>query len=207
MLAPRIVILYEDTDILVIDKPAGMTVNRAETTRHEVTVQDWAEEKIGITYDVSSIEYNYNEEGWNPEQDFFKRGGIVHRLDKETSGVLVLAKNPATFVALQKKFKERTVTKSYLALTHGKLLPKSGEISVPVGRLPWNRIRFCIVLGVRESKTFYSVVDYFRMSNEVVSLVEFFPQSGRTHQIRVHLKYLGHPIVSDELYGGRKAAR
>lgn len=193
-------VIYEDEDILVIDKPAGVTVNRAETTRNEETVQDWAEREIRIEKGELKNEYR---------NDFYNRGGVVHRLDKETSGVLILAKNPESFAALQKQFKERSVKKNYIALVHGKLVPKEGEIRIPVGRLPWNRKRFGVVPGGRESVTFYKLLGYFRDEErkEFYSLVELYPQTGRTHQIRVHLKYLGHPIFADFLYAGRKTAK
>lgn len=201
-------ILYQDEDILVIDKPAGVTVNRAQTTHGEVTIQDWAEKTIGITYDDSKAEA-YKEGEYDVRGDFYRRGGIVHRLDKETSGVLILAKNEDAFVGLLEEFKLRVVKKTYIALSHGKIMPSKGEINVPVGRLPWNRQRFGIMPSGRDSETFYTVLGYYRnpKTREILSLVELFPQSGRTHQIRVHLKYLGFPIVSDALYGGRKTQR
>ena len=192
-------IVYEDDDILIVDKPAWMTVNRAETTRNEVTVQDWMEEKLGIKSD--ELESGSGD-------DFYHRGGVVHRLDKETSGVLILAKTPAAFVELQRQFKERIVKKVYVALVHGKLVPMEGEIRVPVGRLPWNRKQFGIVAGGREAVTFYRVKDYFRgKGGKLLTLVELNPVTGRTHQIRVHLKYIGYPIFADFLYAGRKTAR
>jgi len=203
----NIPVIYEDDDLLIIDKPAGITVNRAETTKHETTVQDWAENKLYITYKKTNIKYG--DEGWTPESEFNQRGGIVHRLDKETSGILVLAKNSQVFVELQRQFREREVKKIYQALAHGKILPKEGEINVPVGRLPWNKKQFGIIPGGKESKTLYKVLEYYvdSKSREEYSLVELYPQSGRTHQIRVHLKYIGHPIFSDFLYAGRKTAR
>ena len=203
----EIIILYEDDDILVVDKPAGITVNRAETTKHTVTVQDWAEQKLHIKYQELSIKYG--DEGWTPESEFFQRGGIVHRLDKETSGVLVLAKNPGVFVELQRQFREREVKKVYQALAHGKIQPREGSISVPVGRLPWNKKQFGIVPGGKESVTTYTVSHYYQnqKTKEILSFVILFPQSGRTHQIRVHLKYIGHPIFADFLYAGRKTSR
>lgn len=196
----QIPIIYEDNDLLIIDKPAGMTVNRAETTRGEITIQDWAEEKLKI----GSVKSENAEEA-----DFYKRGGIVHRLDKETSGILIIAKNPQAFTRLQMQFKDRVVEKTYLALAHGKVIPDYGEINVPVGRLPWNRERFGIIPGGRESITKYTVKGFYNLgsSAEVLSLLELHPKSGRTHQIRVHLKYLGYPIFSDYLYAGRKTAR
>ena len=207
----EIIIIFEDNDLLVINKPAGITVNRSETTKIEQTVQDWAEERLGLEKFESSHNQSpkFGEEGWDPQLDYFKRGGIVHRLDKETSGVLVIAKNPSAFVNLQDQFKERAVKKTYIALAHDIIKPSQGEISVPVGRLPWNRNRFGVLPGGRDSKTLYTVLEYylFRENKERLTLLELYPQSGRTHQIRVHLKYINHPIFSDYLYAGRKTAR
>ena len=146
----KIDVIYEDEDILVINKPAGMTVNRADTTRNEETVQDWSELKIKdqISKIIDNKESDYYKNDLikiaqvkrdatdpveksvnyisNPTRDFVNRGGIVHRLDKETSGVLVLAKNPESFIELQRQFKERIVEKVYIALAHGKLVPDRG---------------------------------------------------------------------------------
>lgn len=214
----NIPIIYEDDDLLVIDKPAGTTVNRAETTKDKMTIQDWAEAR-GITGTTGSTSTTSNENENNSSRDtrgtldtrdtFYDRGGVAHRLDKETSGVLILAKNPESFIELQRQFKEREVKKVYLALAHGKISPPEGEINVPVGRLPWSRNRFGIIPGGRKSETKYKVLkEYYDYKNkERLSLVELYPQSGRTHQIRVHLKYINHPIFSDFLYAGRKTAR
>lgn len=200
-------ILYEDEDLIVVDKPAGIVVNRADTTKNAITVQDWSEEKFGIKYQVSSSKYG--EKDWKPEDDFYSRGGIVHRLDKETSGALILAKNPESFVNLQKQFHARTVKKIYRALAHGVITPPKGEINVPVGRLPWNKNRFGILPGGKESKTLYEVLTNYvnPKTKENLTYIELYPQSGRTHQIRVHLKYINHPIFSDFLYAGRKTSR
>jgi 23S rRNA pseudouridine1911/1915/1917 synthase len=209
-------IIYEDDDIIVINKPAGIIVNRADTTKGEVTVQDWAEEKLGIKYEVSSNTYNNKEEKeeiqntkYLIQDTFYQRGGIVHRLDKETSGILLLAKNPQAFSELQRQFKERIVKKTYLALAHGLVLPTEGEINVPVGRLPWNRKQFGVIAGGREAITKYKVLSskYYESVKENLSLVELYPETGRTHQIRVHLKYIGYPIFGDYLYAGRKTQR
>lgn len=206
-----IAIIHEDEDVVVIDKPAGITVNRADTTKDEQTIQDWAEQYIGIenSEERTKNHKKFGEEGWDPREDFYPRGGIVHRLDKETSGILILAKNPEVFVSLQKQFHDRVVKKEYIAFAHGEITPHEGEINVPVGRLPWNRKSFGIVPGGRESKTLYKVLEIYRnpKTNEKLSLVELYPQSGRTHQIRVHLKYINHPIFSDFLYAGRKTSR
>lgn len=193
-------ILFEDNELLVINKPPGIVVNRAESVKGE-TVQDWAEKRFTID-DLRLT---------NEDQDFKNRAGIVHRIDKETSGILLIAKNPQAFRELQRQFKERIVKKTYLAIVHGKLVPDVGEIRAPVGRLPWNRERFGIVPEGKEAVTKYKVIKTEQANpknkKEVLSLVELYPESGRTHQIRVHLKYLNHPIVADFLYAGRKTAR
>lgn len=175
-------VLFEDDSMLVINKPPGTVVNRAESVKGE-TLQDWIER----TYHI----YIEN------------RAGIVHRIDKETSGILLIAKTPEVFAVLQRQFKERFIHKTYLAIIHGKLVPDTGEINAPVGRLPWNRERFGIVPGGKEAITGYKIQKYI----QDLSVVELYPESGRTHQIRVHLKYINHPIVGDYLYAGRKTAR
>jgi len=195
-------VIYEDDVILVLDKPAGITVNKSDTTVGEQTVQDWVEEKFRI----QNSEFRIDE-----ETDFYKRAGIVHRLDKETSGILLVAKTPQAFENLQKQFKERIVKKTYIALAHGKIDEETGEIRVPVGRLPWNRKRFGIIPGGRDSITKYKILKIkYQIINgkkEPLTLLELYPETGRTHQIRVHLKYFNHPIFSDFLYAGRKTAR
>lgn len=182
-------ILYEDDALLVIDKPPGIVVNRANTVL-EKTVEDWVKETYHTTID---------------------RAGIVHRIDKETSGILLIAKTPEAFLELQRQFKEREVKKTYLALVHGKLVPEEGVINAPVGRLPWNPERFGVVPGGKEAVTKYKSSKYIVVSSkgmeEDCALVELYPQTGRTHQIRVHLKYINHPIVGDYLYAGRKTSR
>lgn len=177
-------VIYEDESILVINKPFGLTVNRSETTKGD-TLQDYLENNYKIPVE---------------------RSGIVHRIDKETSGLLIVAKNDETFKSLQEQFKERTVKKTYISLVHGEL-NSDGEVRVPLGRLPWNRKRFGVMAGGREAVTKYHVVRKINLNNEVFTLLELYPETGRTHQIRVHLKYIGHPVFGDELYAGRKTAR
>jgi len=201
MTSPTPTTIFEDESLLVISKPAGITVNKADTTRYEPTVQEWAESKLNIKNQISKIEET---------SDFFSRGGIVHRLDKETSGVLLIAKTRVAFENLQKQFKDRVVKKRYIALAHGLISPEVGEIRVPVGRLPWNRRQFGVIADGREAITKYKVLSSkYKASgkDEMLSLVELYPETGRTHQIRVHLKYIFHPIFSDFLYAGRKTAR
>lgn len=185
-------IVYEDDTLLLVNKPAGVVVNRAESVKGE-TVTDWAEHK----FHVSGITYQ------DDAKDFVDRAGIVHRIDKETSGCLLIAKTPEAFFDLQRQFKERLVSKTYLALVHGTPVPPEGDIDAPVGRLPWNRERFGIFPGGKEAQTRYAV----RETKGDISLVELFPKTGRTHQLRVHLKYVNHPIVGDALYAGRKVSR
>ncbi len=186
MVAPTII--FEDAAILVIDKPYGVVVNRAETTKEE-TIQDW------ILQCHSEVTAGIGE--------FFEKSGIVHRLDKDTSGVLVIAKTPDTYEKLKAQFQNREVTKKYLALVHGKVEPPEGVINVPIERSPFNRMQFGVFPGGREAVTSYKVIKLLSS----YSLLEISPHTGRTHQIRVHLKYLGHPIVSDPIYGGRKQLR
>jgi len=198
---PRDAILYEDDDLLVINKPSGIIVNRADTVTTE-TIQDWAQEKLQTPLVSRQVEPQIEAD------DFSKRSGIVHRIDKETSGCLLIAKNPESFYALQAAFKERTVKKSYIALVHGFIVPKTGEINAPIARLPWNRERFGVVPAGKEAYTAYEVVDYYHDSkHERYTFVKLFPTTGRTHQLRVHLKYLGFPICGDYLYAGRKQQR
>jgi 23S rRNA pseudouridine1911/1915/1917 synthase len=188
-------IIFEDEDIVVIDKPAGMVVNRAETVKMGSTLQDWIEKRFKI-YDLRFK----SEIG-----DFQNRSGIVHRLDKDTSGVMVIAKNPEAYFNLQKQFKDRLVAKKYLALVHGRVEPPEGNIRLPLARNPKDRQKFSVRLGGREALTFYKRIKLFKSPmNEAVSLLEVFPKTGRTHQIRVHLSHIGYPIVADPIYLGRK---
>ncbi len=202
-------IIYEDQELLVINKPPGMVVNRSETTLGGTTVQDWIE-----SYLKSKIENLKSAE----MEEFHSRSGIVHRLDKDTSGVLIIAKDAVTFQKLKTQFKERTIKKTYLALVHGRLREKAGEINAPIGRNPKNRFRFTVLDGGREAVTEYRVISSYtlhppagplrREASEAgaipYTLLQLHPKTGRTHQLRVHLVHLGHPIISDPLYSGRK---
>jgi len=185
---PRII--YEDDFLLAIDKPPGWVVNRAESA-HGPVLQDWIEENFEFETAKNSR----------------LRSGIIHRLDKETSGVLLVSKTIESFGKLQLLFKKREIEKSYMALVHGLVELKSGQISAPIGRLPWNRERFGILPNGRKALTLYNVDSYYKRGEQVLSLMNIYPKTGRTHQIRVHLKSIQHPIVSDFLYAGRKTAR
>lgn len=182
-------ILFQDDSFMVINKPAGIVVDKAVTNKNK-TIQDWVQESC--QFPISS--------------NHLYRNGIVHRLDKDTSGVLIIAKTVEAFEELQRQFKERETGKTYVALVHGRI-EKDGEIDEPVGRLPWNRERFGVYPGGKEAKTKYHVLRIMEHEGEQFTLLELHPETGRTHQLRVHLKHIGHPIVSDSFYAGRKTAR
>lgn len=184
-------IVFEDEQILAVNKPAGWIVNRADTTSNQPVLEDWVSNKFKFPI------FDYPE----------LRHGIVHRLDKPTSGILLVAKTQEAFRELQRQFKERETQKEYLALVHGDVEPKEGNIKAPVGRLPWNRERFGILPGGRDAETDYQVVETYEKDKEKYTLLSLQPKTGRTHQIRIHMKYIYHPIVSDTFYAGRKTAR
>jgi 23S rRNA pseudouridine1911/1915/1917 synthase len=184
-------IIFQDGSIFVVDKPSGWITNEADTTTKQPVLQTWMQ--TNFKYPISN--------------DQLLRSGIVHRLDKETSGIIIVAKTKEAFEKLQSEFKNREVEKTYIALVHGKLEPPEGEIKAPVGRLPWRRDRFGVLPGGREATTLYKIIKFYPGNNAGHTLVEFKPKTGRTHQIRIHAKYIGHAIVGDEFYAGRKTAR
>jgi 23S rRNA pseudouridine1911/1915/1917 synthase len=129
-----------------------------------------------------------------------ERAGIVHRLDKDTSGVLVVAKDENTLRTLHEQFRNREVKKTYLALVRGRVQPPEGIIEVPIGRDPRDRQRMKALPGGRYARTRYCAVEFFRKH----TLLEAHPYTGRTHQVRVHLSWLGYPVVGDSRYGHRR---
>jgi len=184
-------LIFEDDILLVLSKPAGQTVNSAQTTKGVVTTQDELEEYFGIEL---------------PKEGIGGRAGIVHRLDKETSGILLVAKTKTAFERLQSQFKRRTVDKEYLSLVHGET-PFEDTIQAPVARNPKARTRFAVVVGGKSALTRYKRKGVYRRGGEWYSLLNLQPKTGRTHQLRVHLKYVGHPVVSDPLYLSRRRLR
>ncbi len=175
-------ILYEDDDLLVIDKPAGLTVHPAPGHPAHTLVN-------AILSYLSSL----------PDTGDWQRPGIVHRLDRDTSGVMLVAKNSAAHQNLTDQFKTRSVVKAYQVLVKGRLTPEDGIIEAPVGRDPRHRQRMAVVAESRgrEARTEYHVIDYIGD----YSLLEVRPETGRTHQIRVHLAAIGYPVVGDKIYG------
>jgi len=175
-------IIYEDADIIVLDKPAGMTVYPAPGHPGQTMVN-----ALLAHYPLLA---NVGEPN---------RPGIVHRLDKDTSGLLVAAKNNIAQHYLIDQFKARSITKVYLALVKGKVVSPRGIIEAPIGRDPFNRKRMAIVEKGKESRTEYSVREHFGTT----TLLEIVLKTGRTHQIRVHLSAIGYPVIGDSTYGGK----
>lgn len=192
-------ILYEDNDFLAIDKPSGISVHKDGKNKEE-TVADWFVEKFPSAQDVGEPFFLNGIE--------IKRPGIVHRLDKETSGVMILAKNQEAHQFLKKQFQEHSVIKKYIALVYGHIKNDEGVIDKPIGRSPNDFRKKLAGRGakgeLREAVTEYKVLK--RIEDEEgnkYSFLELFPKTGRTHQIRVHLKFLSYPIVCDRLYASK----
>lgn len=230
-MASSISVIFEDQDVLILHKPAGVVVNRAQTVATE-TVQDWIERSYPAVAEGSfpadwqdQIPATFTEEYGTPQEIFAARSGIAHRLDKDTSGVFVCAKHPGALLSLLAQFRQRTVQKRYLCLTHGRFALSEGEVNAPIGRRSSDRKLFAVVSDGRPSVTKYQVLEYYPQFDERklkqatgqkklrvsiyqgFSLVSCWPKTGRTHQIRVHMAHLQHPLVGDEKYVGRKRAK
>lgn len=200
-------ILYEDKDVLVVDKPKGLMVHGDGRTKEKTLVDILISKypKIKNVGDGAITPSNPNLKNENGKLKIL-RSGIVHRLDKETSGVLIVAKNQKSFEFLKAQFAGRNVKKIYRALVAGFMKEDRGTVSASIGRSK-SDFRKRVVGGrgeVREAVTMWRVLKRFTKGSKKYSYLEVFPKTGRTHQIRVHMKYTGHPIVSDELYGSMK---
>ncbi|HAM71836.1 MAG TPA: RluA family pseudouridine synthase [Verrucomicrobiales bacterium] len=181
-------ILYEDTDLLVLNKPPGLVVHPASGEEDQTLVHALLHHCKGELSGIGGVE----------------RPGIVHRIDKDTSGCLVVAKNDLAHVALSDQFRNREVNKIYHAITCGRVVHDSGDIRAPLGRHPNHRMsRVVDEVDGREAWTTFRVME--RMAD--ASLVEVKIHTGRTHQIRVHMHHIGNPLAGDALYGKRQNAR
>lgn len=205
-------VLFENKNLIVIDKPTGLVVHSDGKT-DEVTVVDWILENYSEIDGVGENMFVKNREG---EEIELNRPGIVHRIDRDTSGILVIAKNQESFEDLKQKFKDRNIQKTYRALVYGWPKNKLGIINAPIGRS--NKDFRMKQAGehargqLRDAETEYKVLEYFQDEKkknkqgqfEKYALVECSPKTGRTHQIRVHMKFINHPIVADSLYRGKR---
>lgn len=172
-------ILYEDENCVVIDKPSGILTHSKGAFNPEATVATFIREKIT---DIDS-----------------ERAGIVHRLDRGTSGVIICAKNQKSLDYLQKQFAERKTVKKYIAIIEGEITPSEAVIDMPIARDVKNPKAFCVKTSGKNAVTSYKVLK----QHNNYSMLKLTPKTGRTHQLRVHLSHQKHPIVGDDLYGGK----
>lgn len=177
-------ILYDDDDVLVIDKPKGMVVHPANGNY------------TGTLVNAIMAKYKDNLSGING----VIRPGIVHRIDKDTSGVLVIAKNDKAHLKLAEQLKEHSMTRVYVAVVRGKLKNSVGTIDAPIGRNPKDRKKMGVVANGKRAVTHYKVIKEL----DDCSIIEVRLETGRTHQIRVHMAYIGHPLLGDNVYSNGK---
>ncbi|MGH9077404.1 MAG: RluA family pseudouridine synthase [Acidimicrobiales bacterium] len=180
-------VVWSDDDVVVVDKPAGVVVHPGSGHSRGTLVQGL----LGPFPDISAM----------AEGDAAQRPGIVHRLDKGTSGLLVVARTPAARAGLATQLASRQVERRYAALVAGSVESDEGVVDAPLGRAPTDPTRIAVVAGGRPARTRYRVMERYRHPL-VASLLECRLETGRTHQIRVHLAAIGHPVVGDDRYGG-----
>lgn len=179
-------IIYEDDQVIVLNKARGMVVHPAAGNHSGTLAQ-------GLMHHISRLADNFAHEPLRP--------GIVHRLDKDTTGVLIAAKTPEVHAFLAEQFRRKETKKTYLAVLRGRLTPREGRVETHLIRDPMNRKKFTwSSTGGKESRTHYKVLSYFQDTSFVV----LRPETGRTHQLRVHMLSLGHPILGDPVYGRKK---
>lgn len=199
----NIPILLETEDFVVINKPAGLVVH-GDGKHEEPTVVDWVMKKYTNITDVGekmTISHMGNE-------IIIPRPGIVHRIDRDTSGILVIAKNQPTFESLKQQFQDHTIKKKYTAIILGWPRDERGLIDVPIGRSganirSWTTSR--MARGeLRDARTRFAIKKKFTVNNIKLAVVDLFPETGRTHQLRVHLKHLGQAIAGDPIYAPKQ---
>jgi 23S rRNA pseudouridine1911/1915/1917 synthase len=229
----EIKVVFEDQDIVLINKPAGVVTNRANSVK-QPSLQDWFEkEYLGKNFPddwQNCVPQDFSPEYGSPEEIFEQRQGMVHRLDKNTSGIVIFAKHPGSLVNLLAQFRLRETQKRYLALVHGNFRVPKGNISAPIARARVDRRKFAVDVNGRPAETHYEVTQEFkgfrdgfldkyeekdqkilkqaeRFYNQGFSLVKCWPKTGRTHQIRVHMAHENHPLVGDVTYLGKKRSK
>jgi 23S rRNA pseudouridine1911/1915/1917 synthase len=188
--SPEPEIIYQNGCVFLVNKPSGWVTLRVWTYQG-FTLQDWVNKNVQCS--MSHVQGS----------SFAERNGIVHRLDKDTWGIVLGAKNVESFKFLQRQFRQREIKKEYWVLVRGRLRSK-GEVVSPIGRLPRNRMKMGVTTSGKPAETRFKPIREYKINDDVYTLIKVWPKTGRTHQIRVHFKYLGHPVFGDQLYGGKK---